>query len=219
MAEKIGVLVVDDQQLVREGLHVLLDLIPDIEVIGEAGDGSQAVTQVKKLHPDVVLMDIQMPVMDGVAATRQLHEECPEVKVIILTTFDDDEYVFEGLLAGAAGYMLKDVHSEQLADSIRAAAQGKAFIHPAVTQKVVSQLSRLTKRERVRQEQPLEAPLSSREIEVLALLAQGHSNREITEKLCIAPGTVKNHVNSIYSKLGVHDRTQAVLKAKQLGLV
>ena len=219
MAEMIGVLIADDQQLVREGLHVLLDLISDIEVIGEARNGKEAIAQAKKLHPDVVLMDIQMPEMDGIAATKQLQNECPKVKVIILTTFDNDEYVFEGLLAGAAGYMLKDVHSEQLANSIRAAAEGNAFIDPVITRKVVSKLSRLTKREHIRREQPLEAPLSVREIEVLALLAQGNSNREITEKLCIASGTVKNHINNIYSKLNVHDRTQAVLKAKELGLV
>ena len=219
MTEKINVLIVDDQQLVREGLCILLDLIPDIEVVGEAPDGREALALVKKIQPDVVLMDIQMPELDGVAATRQLQEEAPHVKVIILTTFDDDEYVFEGLLAGAAGYMLKDVHSEQLADAIRAAAEGKAFIHPAITRKVVSKLTHLTERERTRHEQPLADPLSSREIEVLGLLAQGAANKEISECLFIAPGTVKNHIGSIYTKLNVHSRTQAIQKAKDLGLI
>jgi DNA-binding NarL/FixJ family response regulator len=219
MSDEIRVLIADDQQLVREGLHVLLDLIPDIYVAGEASNGVEAVGQAQKVKPDVVLMDVQMPELDGVAATRQIQETCPQVKVIILTTFDDDEYVFEGLRAGAAGYLLKDVPSEQLAEAIRAAARGEAFIHPSVTRKVVAELSRLTERERVRREQPLVEPLSAREMEVLALLADGLSNQEIADRLCIAPGTVKNHVSNILSKLNARDRTQAVLQAQELGLL
>jgi len=160
-----------------------------------------------------------MPRLDGVAATRKVREMCPGVQVIILTTFDDDEYVFEGLRAGAAGYLLKDVPSEQLAEAIRAAARGEAFIQPSVTRKVVAEFARLAEREHVRREQPLVEPLSAREMEVLALLAEGLSNQEIAERLTIAPGTVKNHVSNVLSKLDVRDRTQAVLRAQEIGLL
>jgi DNA-binding NarL/FixJ family response regulator len=219
MSDQIRVLIADDQQLVREGLHLLLDLIPDIRVAGEAADGVEVVEQAQKLKPDVVLMDVQMPKLDGVAATRQIQETCPETKVIILTTFDDDAYVFDGLRAGAAGYLLKDVPSEQLAEAIRAAARGEAVIHPSVIRKVVAELTRLTERERVRREQPLVDPLSPREMEVLALLAEGLSNQEIAERLTVAPGTAKNHVSNVLAKLDVHDRAHAVLRAQEIGLL
>ncbi len=216
---EIRILLADDQQLVREGLCALLDLIPDIRVVGEAGDGAEAVERARQMRPDVVLMDVRMPGLDGVAATRRLHETCPEVKVIILTTFDDDEYVFEGLRAGAAGYLLKDVPSEQLVEAIRAAARGEAFIQPSVARKVVAEFARLTEREHRRREQPLVEPLSARELEVLALVAEGLSNREIGDHLFITPGTVKNHVSNVLAKLGVRDRTQAILRAQELGLL
>jgi DNA-binding NarL/FixJ family response regulator len=216
---EIRVLVVDDQQLIREGLHVLLEMKPDIRVVGEASDGVEAVEQARRLKPAVVLMDVRMPKMDGVAATRQVRETCPDVQVIILTTFDDDEYVFEGLHAGAAGYLLKDTPSGQLAEAIRAAARGEAFIHPSVTRKVVTEFARMAKREHIRRKQPLPEPLSPREMEVLALLAESLSNREIADRLTIAPGTVKNHVSNILSKLNARDRTQAVLRAEELGLL
>jgi DNA-binding NarL/FixJ family response regulator len=219
VGDEIRVLIADDQQLVREGLRVLLDLIPDICVVGEASNGTEAVERARRLEPDVILMDVQMPELDGVAATRQIQETCPQVRVIILTTFDDDEYVFEGLRAGAAGYLLKDVPSEQLAEAIRAAARGEAFIQPSVTRKVVAEFTRMAERERVRREQPLIEPLSARELEVLALLAESLSNQEIADRLYIAPGTVKNHVSNILSKLNARDRTQAVLQAKELGLL
>jgi DNA-binding NarL/FixJ family response regulator len=216
---EIRILLADDQQLVREGLRVLLHLTPDIRVVGEAGDGAEAVERALALRPDVVLMDVRMPELDGVAATRRLHETCPEVKVIILTTFDDDEYVFEGLRAGAVGYLLKDVPSEQLVEAIRAAARGEAFIQPSVARKVVTEFARLTEREHRRREQPLVEPLSARELEVLALVAEGLSNREIGDHLFITPGTVKNHVSNVLAKLGVRDRTQAVLQAQELWLL
>jgi DNA-binding NarL/FixJ family response regulator len=219
MGGEIRVLIADDQQLVREGLRVLLDLIPDICVVGEAVDGAEAVERARELEPDVILMDVQMPKLDGVAATHKIRETSPNAQVIILTTFDDDEYVFEGLRGGAAGYLLKDVPSEQLAEAIRAAARGEVFIHPSVTRKVVVELTRLTERERVRREQPLAEPLSSREMKVLALLAEGLSNQEIADRLYIAHGTVKNHVSNILSKLNARDRTQAVLHAQDLGLL
>ena len=217
--DDIRVLLVDDQGLVREGLRVLLEMTPDIRVVGEAGDGLEAVAQARRVRPDVVLMDVQMPQMDGVAATRRLRETCPDAQVIILTTFDDDEYVFEGLRAGAVGYLLKDVPSEQLAEAIRAAARGEAFIQPSVTRKVVAEFARINERERLRREQPLVEPLSARELEVLALLAEGLSNQEIGERLCIAAGTAKNHVGHIIAKLGVRDRTQAILRAQEIGLL
>jgi DNA-binding NarL/FixJ family response regulator len=219
MSDEIRVLVADDQQLVREGLHVLLGLTPDIRVVGEAADGTEAVEQVQRVKPDVVLMDLRMPVLDGVAATRRLGQIRPDCRVVMLTTFDDDEYIFEGLRAGAVGYLLKDVPSERLAEAIRAATRGEAFIHPSVTRKVVAEFTRLTERERVRREQPLVEPLSPREMEVLALLAEGLSNQEIAERLTIARGTAKNHVSNILSKLDARDRTQAVLRAQEIGLL
>jgi DNA-binding NarL/FixJ family response regulator len=219
MSDKIRILLAEDQQLVREGLRVLLDLIPDMEVVGEAANGAEAVERAQALMPDVVLMDVQMPEIDGVAATHRIQETSPGIRVIILTTFDDDEYVFEGLRAGAAGYLLKDVPSEQLAEAIRAAARGKTFIHPSVTGKVVAELTRLTERERVRREQPLIEPLSPRELEVLVLLGESLSNQEIADRLHIASGTAKNHVSNIISKLGARDRIQAVLQAQEMGLL
>jgi len=219
MSAEIRVVIADDQQLVREGLSVLLDLIPDICIVGEACNGIDAVERASQLHPDVLLMDIQMPELDGVAATARVQESCPEVKVLILTTFDNDSYIFEGLRAGAVGYMLKDTPSEQLAMAIRAAAGGEAFIHPAVTRKVVAELARLTEREHVRRDQPLIESLSRREIEVLTLIARSLSNKEIAEQLFIAHGTVKNHVSSILAKLDARDRTEAILRAQELGLL
>jgi DNA-binding NarL/FixJ family response regulator len=216
---EIRVLVADDQQLVREGLRVLLDLTPGIRVVGEASNGAEAVERARQMRPDVVLMDVRMPKLDGVAATRRVREMCPDVQVIILTTFDDDEYVFDGLRAGAVGYLLKDVPSEKLAEAIRAAARGEAFIQPSVTRKVVAEFTRLAEREHVRREQPLVEPLSARELEVLALLAEGLSNQEIANRLTIAPGTVKNHVSNVLSKLSVRDRTQAILRAQEIGLL
>jgi DNA-binding NarL/FixJ family response regulator len=216
---EIRVLLADDQQLVREGLRVLLDLTPDIQVVGEVGDGVEVVERARQTRPDVVLMDVRMPGLDGVAATRRLHGACPEVKVIILTTFDDDEYVFEGLRAGAVGYLLKDVPSEQLAEAIRAAVRGEAFIQPSVARKVVAEFARLTEREHRRREQPLVEPLSARELEVLTLVAEGFSNHEVGERLFITEGTVKNHISNVLAKLGVRDRTQAILRAQELGLL
>jgi DNA-binding NarL/FixJ family response regulator len=218
VASKIRVLLVDDQALFREGLRTLLTLTPDVEVVGEAGDGEEAVHQVARLDPDVVLMDLKMPVLDGVEATRRLHEQRPDCRVIILTTFDDDEYVFEGLRAGAMGYLLKDTPSENLTEAIRAAARGESFLQPSVAAKVVAEFTRLAAAA-PRSVKELVEPLSERELEVLRKLAAGATNREIAESLVIAEGTVKNHVTNILGKLGVRDRTQAALKARDLGLL
>lgn len=214
----IRILLVDDQPLFREGLRTLLSLKPDLEVVGEAGDGEEALRQVASLKPNVVLMDLKMPRVDGVEATRQLRTHHPGCRVIILTTFDDDEYVFEGLRAGAVGYLLKDAPSEKLMEAIRAAARGESFLQPSVAAKVIAEFSRMASIV-PRVAQSLVDPLSEREIEVLRQLVAGATNREIAEVLVLAEGTVKNHVTSILGKLGVRDRTCAALKAKELGLV
>lgn len=219
---RIRVLLVDDQALFREGLHTLLSVWPDLEVVGEAGNGQEALDTAARLKPDVVLMDLRMPVLDGVAATRRLLEKMPQVKIIVLTTFDDDDHVFDGLRAGAVGYLLKDVPSEKLVEAIRAAAAGQSFLQPSVAAKVVAEFTRLTavaQETAVSPQNTLIEPLSEREQEILALVATGASNKEIASELFIAEGTVKNHVTNILGKLGVRDRTQAALKAREIGLI
>ncbi len=231
MAERIRVLIVDDQRLLCEGFRKLIELEPDLEVVGMGGDGEEALATVERLHatgaaPDVVLMDVRMPRLDGIAATRAIIERWPEIRVVILTTFDDRELIQAGLQAGALGYVLKDITAEQLATTIRVVAQGQILLHPDVAHKVLASLSPA----------PIEpavttpatpafagvsdvAQLTEREREILALLARGASNREISEALYIASGTVKNHLSNILGKLGVRDRTQAALKARELGLL
>ncbi|MEK6324894.1 MAG: response regulator transcription factor [Acidobacteriota bacterium] len=218
MTIPITVLLVDDQALFREALRTLLSVQPDIEIVGEAANGEEAIRLAADLRPAVVLMDLQMPVLDGVAATRRLRLLQPECRVIALTTFDDDEYVFEGLRAGAVGYLLKDAPSEKLVEAIRATARGESFLQPSVAAKVIAEFTRLADNSRQRR-QPLVDPLSGRELEVLALVANGASNKEIAAALFIAEGTVKNHLTNILGKLAVRDRTQAALKAKELGVI
>jgi len=215
--QRIKILLVDDQTMFREGLHTLLAVQPDFEVLGEAANGEEALRQAARLQPQVVLMDLRMPVMDGVAATRRLRAAQPECRVIVLTTFDDDETVFDGLRAGAVGYLLKDAPSDKLFEAIRAAARGESFLQPSVAAKVVAEFTRLAEQSPARPE-PLPEPLSDREREVLRLIANGYSNREIAAQLYIAEGTVKNHITNILNKLGVSDRTQAALKARELGI-
>lgn len=204
----IKILLVDDQRIVREGLGSLLRTKPDLDVIGEAENGQLAVEHALKLHPDVVLMDVRMPVMDGVAATRILHTQAPEIKVLVLTTFDDDEYVSQAMHYGAKGYLLKDTPSEELAQAIRSIHKGYTHLGPGLFEKAIAppptppptappQLEQLTPRER----------------EVLQLIAQGYNNREIAQALYISERTVKNHVNSILNRLNVRDRTQAAILA------
>lgn len=216
--EPIHVLIVDDQRLMRDGLRLLLELEDGMEVVGEAGNGAEALEKYAELSPDVVLMDIRMPVMDGVEAIRQLHATTPDARVIILTTFDDDAHVFDGLRAGALGYLLKDVSADELCSAIRKVADGGALIDPSVTRKVVAEFMRMPDRPSP-QNNPLDEPLSDRELEVLRLLAHGHTNREIAESLHLAEGTVKNYVSNILGKIGARDRTQAALQAKTLGLL
>ncbi len=214
----VKILIVDDQSLFREGLRTLLSVQPDFDVVGEAGNGEEALRQAVRLHPDVILMDLRMPVMDGVTATHRLREALPQSRVIALTTFDDDEYVFEGLRAGAVGYLLKDVSSEKLFEAIRAAEKGEYFLLPSITAKVMAEFSRLS-RITPSQASTLEEPLSPREMEILRLVATGASNRDIADTLVIAEGTVKNHLTNILGKLSAKDRMQAVLKAREYGLI
>lgn len=215
----IRVLLVDDQALFREGLGTLLSLKKDIEIVGEASNGAEALESAQHLSPDVILMDLRMPVLDGVAATRRLKEMQHPARVIVLTTFDDDETIFDGLRAGAVGYLLKDVSSDKLIEAIRAAARGESFLQPSIAAKVLAEFNRLEERQPVRHAPDLIEPLSDRELEILLRLANGDSNKEIAARLFITEGTVKNHVTNILGKLGVRDRTQAALRAKELGLI
>jgi RNA polymerase sigma factor (sigma-70 family) len=210
MNTDIKLLLVEDQTLMRQGLRTILTLEPGLTVIGEAGDGEEGVKLALTLRPDVILMDVQMPRRNGVEATGDLVGAWPAAKVIILTTFDRDDYVFHGVRAGAMGYLLKDAPAERLIETIRKVHAGEVFIQPEIASRAL--------REIVRPEAPIEA-LSEREREVLVLLAQGASNREIAEQLVITEGTVKNHVSNILGKLQAENRTQAADIARKKGLV
>lgn len=208
----IKVLLVDDQGLIRQGLRVLLELEPDLEIVGEAENGEQAINLVAKFQPDVVLLDIRMPIMDGVAATREIQKRFAKTKILVLTTFDDDEYVSAALQNGAMGYLLKDTPSEELAVAIRAVYKGYTQLGPGIVKKLLTQFSSgiLT------QSPPVPsslAELTPREKEVLRLIATGASNREIAQQLYISEGTVKNHVTNILNRLNLRDRTQAAIWA------
>ncbi len=219
MSPPVRVLLVDDQALFREALGTLLGVRDDIEVIGEAGNGAEALDRAAELRPDVVLMDLRMPVLDGVAATRRLRVEQPGVRVIALTTFDDDEDVFAALRAGAVGYLLKDVSSARLVEAVLAASRDESVLQPSVAAKVVARFARLPADDAAPAPQPLVVPLSDRELDVLRLLADGRTNREIATCLFLAEGTVKNHVTNVLAKLNARDRTQAALRARALGLL
>ena len=210
----IRVLLADDQALFREALRTLLEVQTGIEVVGEAGDGDEAVRRSDELRPDVVLMDLRMPVLDGIAATARLRAEQPGVRVLALTTFDDDEDVFAALRAGAVGYLLKDVTSARLVEALDAAARGESVLQPSVAAKVVARVASMPE-----EAPPPDHPLSDREVEVVRLLAEGRSNREIAGDLFLAEGTVKNLVTSVISKLQVRDRTQAAIRARDLGIL
>jgi len=214
--EPIRVLLVDDQRLMREGLRTLLELHPDIHVVGEAGDGIEAEDFIKaaQLQPRVVLMDLRMPRMDGVTATRHIKRRWPDIQLLVLTTFDDDELVFRSIEAGASGYLLKDVGSDALAEAVRAASRGDAPLQPSVARKILGRLRSPAPANPA----PLPEPctregLSERELAVLRLLGRGAPNREIAEALALTEGTVKNYVSAILAKTGLHDRTQAALYA------
>ena len=209
----IRVAIVDDQTLIREGLASLLALAPDLTVVGKAADGREALALVAEQSPDVVLMDVRMPGMNGVAATRQIRARYPHTRVIVLTTFDHDEYVFESLRAGASGYLLKNADPDHLAAAIRAVHAGDSILDPAVTQKVIRRATR------PEAEPALTERLTPRERQVLRQMADGASNAEIAERLCLAEGTVKNHVSHILGKLGARDRAHAVRLAVEWGVL
>ena len=223
----IRVLLVDDQHIVRQGLATILKYSPGIEVAGEASDGQEAIALAQETRPDVVLMDLKMPRMGGIPATRQICQEMPETHVIILTTYDSDDLVFEGIKAGARGYLLKDTSSERLVDAIQGVVRGESQIDPTVAGKVLAEFRRLAKEpspalpSRVGGDAMLGEiePLTPREEEVLHLLVEGLSNKEIGTRLYLTEGTVKNYVSAIIAKLQANDRTHAVVTALRRGLV
>ncbi|MGW0766200.1 response regulator [Streptomyces sp. NPDC002676] len=217
-AGPIRVLIVDDQQMVRQGFTVLLNTQPDIEVVGQAVDGMDAIVKVAELTPDVVLMDIRMPEMGGIEATSRITAGNPAIRVLVLTTFDLDEHVYDALRAGASGFLLKDASADQLAEAVRVVAAGDALLAPGITRRLINEFSRLDGSHRA----PLKhrvGDLTERETEVLALIAQGFSNAEIAERLVVAEQTVKTHVGRILVKLGLRDRTQAAIFAYESGVV
>ncbi|MGW6355411.1 response regulator [Streptomyces sp. NPDC055092] len=217
----IRVLIADDQMMVREGFSVLLNAMPDIEVVGEAVNGREAIARVRELSPDVVLMDIRMPELNGIEATHEIAAMDGSAKVLVLTTFDLDEYVYQALRAGASGFLLKDASARQLADGVRVVAQGEALLAPSVTRRLITEFSKLSEIPKL----PAVAnpgafgELTERETEVLVLIAQGLSNAEIAERLVVAESTIKTHVSRVLVKLGLRDRTQAAVFAYEARLV
>jgi len=219
----IRVLIADDQMMVREGFSVLLNAMPDIEVVGEAVNGREAVDRVRELTPDVVLMDIRMPELNGIEATREIVAADTRSKVLVLTTFDLDEYVYQALRAGASGFLLKDASARQLADGVRVVASGEALLAPTVTRRLITEFSKLSQSSQspriMRSAQAAYGDLTERETEVLVLIAQGLSNAEIAERLVVAESTIKTHVSRVLVKLGLRDRTQAAVFAYEARLV
>jgi NarL family two-component system response regulator LiaR len=208
------VIICDDQAIVRDGLEMLLKLEPDIEVIGMAEDGAAAIEMVAQETPDLVLMDLKMPIVNGVEATRQIRTKYPEVKVLVLTTYDDDEWVFDAIQAGASGYLLKDTTRGTVIEAIRGTVAGKTYVDPSIAGKVLHQASS----HQTRPATLITDKLTDKEIKILRLLAKGLNNADISDQLCLSEGTVRNHVSVILSKLGVSDRTQAAVIAIQHGL-
>ena len=232
----IRVLLVDDQEIVRQGLATIFKYAPGIEVVGQAGDGEEALAQARALRPDVVLMDLKMPRLGGIPATRRICAQLPDTQVIILTTYDTDDLVFEGIKAGARGYLLKDATGETLVEAIRGVMRGESRLDPGVARKVLSEFQRLAvqatpgparwpapepqgEHEKSEREKFIIEPLTPREKEVLHLLVEGLSNKEIGTRLHLTEGTIKNYVSAIIAKLQANDRTHAVVTALRHGLV
>jgi DNA-binding NarL/FixJ family response regulator len=212
--DKIGVLIVDDHTLFRRGVCRMLEAEDDMAVVGEACNGREAVELARTLVPDVILMDIQMPELDGIAATRLLHREMPHLGIVFITMFESDEFVFQGLQAGGRGYILKDADPETMLRAIRAVAKGESLLGPTIAQRMIRQFSAADSAKTT-----LGDDLTQREVEVLKLIAEGLSNKQIGQQLTISEKTVKNHINNILSKLHLYDRTQATLFAIRSGLV
>ena len=212
----IRLLLADDQELVRTGFRLILNAEPDLDVVGEASDGSQAVDEAARLHPDVVLMDVRMPGVDGIDATRRLGRLTPTPpRVLMLTTFDLDQYVYDALRAGASGFLLKDAPAAQLVDAIRVIAAGDALLAPTITRRMIAEFARRP----MPTDEPALSQLTGRELEVLKLIARGYSNAEIASQLYISDATVKTHVKRVLQKLDLRDRVQAVVVAYETGLV
>ena len=218
MSQPVRVLIADDQRVVREGLALVLGLLPEVEVVGSACDGDEAVAMAADLLPDIVLMDLRMPRCDGVAATRLLHDRVPETKVVVLTTYADDRSVIDALQAGARGYLTKDAGGTEIRDALHQVLDNHAVIDPAVQRHLVDAIATLGPAKTTRPPAPLPAGLTPREAEVLSLIATGMSNGEIAEHLAISEGTVKSHINHLLAKIGARDRAQAVSFAYQHGL-
>ena len=212
-ANSIRILIADDHPIVRQGLATVLDREEDLKVVGQASNGVEAVSEATRLHPDVILMDLQMPVMDGVEAILQIKQEDPDVGIIILTTYDSDENIFRGVEAGAKAYLLKDSPPEEVLKAIRVVHQGESLIQPRVASRLLDRFTQLSRASAT------EGGLSSREVEVLQLTAQGIVNKEIAAQLLIGESTVKTHLIHIFNKLGVKGRTEAVAEASRRGII
>jgi len=211
----IRVIICDDQAIIRDGLEMLLKLEHDIEVLGQAQDGAEAIALVEKFQPDLVLMDLKMPGLNGIEATRQIRANYPQVKVLVLTTYDDDEWVFDAIRAGASGYLLKDTPREEVIKAVKGTALGKTFVDPSVAGKLLNQVAG---KPATPSATLLTDKLTERETDVLRLVARGFTNADIAERLHLSEGTVRNHVSAIFAKLEVSDRTQAAVIAIQHGL-
>jgi two-component system, NarL family, response regulator LiaR len=212
MAAPIRILVADDHPLIRQGLRVVLETQPDLELVGEAGDGERAVSLALALHPDIVIMDLQMPVKDGLAATREIALADPHVQILVLTSFPDDDNVYTAIKAGAMGFLLKDSSAEYLLDAIRTVHRGESVLHPTVARKLMREIKQPARLP------PTADPLTPREVEVLGYLAQGMANRQIADELSVSVRTVSTHVRNILDKLHLANRTQAALYAVEQGI-
>ena len=214
--DKIKILIADDHAVVREGTRRILEQEEDLEVVAEAGDGEEAVRQATRLKPDVAIIDVAMPKLDGIEATKQIKSACPTITVLILSAYDDDQFVFSLLEAGAAGYLLKSVRGSELVDAVRAVQAGESVLHPSIARKVLNRFARISGEPK--EKEPTEV-LSEREMDVLRLVTKGLSNKDIAEELCLSIRTVQGHLGNIFNKLQVGSRTEAVVRALKEGWV